>query len=214
MSLKLVLADDHRMFRDTLKIPLMANPAFEVVGEVGTGKETLETVARCRPDVLVLDIALPDMNGIDVAKQIRRDFPEVGIVALSGFSDRMFVEEIFRAGASAYVLKSSEISELFNAIQATVAGKRFVCTELTSAMWGNAETKEGGAASPASVLTPRELEILRQIAEGKRAADIAANLGIAATTVEVHKRNIKEKLQLRTTVELTRYAIREGLVTL
>lgn len=211
MKIRVVLADDHRMFREALRIPLAAEPDIEVVGEAGSGAETLDAVAHHLPDVLVLDIALPDMKGIEVARALGRCGERMRIVALSGYSDRLFVEEMLRAGAQAYVLKSSGADELVSAIRAVNSGHRFLSPALTSLMVRHVQPDGELPVPPISVLGRREQEVLCLVADGCRSAEIAAQLGIATATVDVHRRNIKQKLRLRTTAELTRYAVREGL---
>lgn len=211
MKIKVLLADDHRMFREALRFPLAAEPDIEVLAETSTGAETLEAVARHLPDVLLLDIALPDIKGIEVARRVLRRNPEIRIVAVSGYSDRLFVEEMLKAGARGYVLKSSGAHELISAIRAVVAGHNFLSPELTSIMVRHVQPAGETPVPPISVLGRREQEVLCLLADGRRSAEIAAELGIATATVDVHRRNIKQKLRLRTTAELTRYAVREGL---
>jgi DNA-binding NarL/FixJ family response regulator len=211
MKTKLMLADDHRMFREALRAPLEAELDLEVVAEASTGAETLAGVAKYQPDVVLLDIALPDIKGIEVARRIIRRFPAVRIVALSGYSDRLFVEEMFKAGAQAYVLKSSGADELISAIRAVRDGHNFLSPELTSVMVRHVQPDDATPTPPLTVLGRREKEVLCLLADGRRSAEIASELGIKTATVDVHRRNIKQKLKLRSTAELTRYAVREGL---
>lgn len=211
MTIRLVIADDHRMFREALRLPLQAESDIDVVGEASTGAETLAAVADLNPDVLLLDIALPDINGIDLAREVLRADPAVRIVALSGYSDRLFVDEMLRAGALAYVLKSSGADELIDAIRAVVGGNGFLSPELTTRMIRQNAARDGEQAPPPSVLGRREKQVLRLLAAGRRSHEIAAELEIASATVDVHRRNIRKKLGLHTTAELTRYAVREGI---
>lgn len=211
MTITVLLADDHRMFREALRFPLAAEPDIAVLAETSTGAETLEAVTRQQPDVLLLDIALPDIKGIEVARRVLRRHPQVRIVALSGYSDRLFVEEMLKAGARGYVLKSSGASELVSAIRAVMAGHTFLSPQLTSLLVRHVQPEGDVPVPPLSVLGRREQEVLCLLADGRRSAEIAEQLGIATATVDVHRRNIKQKLRLRTTAELTRYAIREGL---
>jgi len=175
----------------------------------GSGAEALAAVDAQRPDILILDIALPDASGIEIARRIRRQHEGIGIVALSGYADRIFIKEMLDAGATSYVLKSAGSDELLAAIRATAKGKRFLGVDVAGivlGMGGHAET-----TPPATVLSPREREVLRLLANGMRANGIAERLEISVATVEVHRRNIKQKLGVKTTADLTRYAIREGL---
>jgi two-component system NarL family response regulator len=211
MKIRVVLADDHRMFREALRMRLVVEPDIDVVAEASSGAETLEAVARHLPDVLLLDIALPDIKGIEVARILGRRFAGVKVVALSGYSDRQFVEEMLRAGAEAYVLKSAGADELIGAIRAVRGGGRFLSPELSGLLLPPVPAGDELSLPPISVLGRREQQVLCLVADGRRSAEIAAQLGIATATVDVHRRNIKQKLRLRTTAELTRYAVREGL---
>lgn len=211
MSIRIVLADDHLMFREALRGPLAAEPDLEIVAEADTGAQALAALERVRADVLVLDIGLPDMNGIEVARRVRKQYPQIGITALSGYADKLFVEQMLKAGAQAYVVKSAGTRELIAAIRAVANGQCFLCAEVTGLMVNRLNAEASGTAPPLSVLGKREQEILCMVAQGMRSAAIAAELGITVGTVDVHRRNIKQKLGLHSTAELIRYAIREGL---
>jgi two-component system NarL family response regulator len=213
MTINVLIADDHKMFRQALRVPLEAEPDLAVVGEVGTGEETLKAVKQLAPDVVILDIALPDKNGIQVAAEMSRFKAPPRVVALSGYSERLFLDEMLKAGAQAYVLKSSGAEELIAAIRAVVAGNSFLSPELTHSLIRAREQASRSGSVPLSVLGRREVEVLKQIARGLRSAQIATELGIAVGTVEVHRRNIREKLGLKTTAELTRYAVHHGLTS-
>ncbi len=213
MTIRVVLADDHRMFREALRLPLAAEPDIEIVAEANTGKEALAAVEEVVPDVLVLDIGLPDMNGTEVAGWVAKRFPAVKIVALSGYMDRLFVEQMFKAGAQGYVVKSSGAAELLGAVRAVARGQSYLSPEAAHAMVKPLSAGSKSDMPPLSVLGRREQEVLRLLAAGKRSLEIAEQLGITPATVDVHRRNIKLKLGLHSTAELTRYAIREGLNT-
>lgn len=211
MSIRVMLADDHRMFREALQESLSGEADIEVVAGAGSGAETLETAARMLPDVLVLDIAFPDMNGIEVARRLAETHPDIRIVALSGYLDKAFVEEMLKAGAQAYVAKSSGAGELLDAIRAVACGHSFLSPEVTSVLVRRFDSMKTSRNPPPTVLSPREKEILRLLCDGLRSAEIAAVLNISTATAEVHRRNVKRKLGLKSTAELIRYAIREGL---
>lgn len=211
MSIRLILADDHRMLREALRAPISAEPDMEIIAEASTGAEIFSALQRAQPDVLVLDITLPDTNGIEVARKVGKLYPRVRIIALSGHADKIYVEEMLKAGAQGYVTKSAEVEELIAAIRAVTAGHSFLCAEVTRLMVPRFNPDLPSVTPPPTVLGRREREVLCLLAEGKRTVEIAASLGIAAATVEVHRRNIKRKLELHTTAELTRYAIREGI---
>lgn len=211
MSIRVMLADDHRMFREAVRIPLAAEPDIEIVGEAGTGAEALAGVAEWTPDVVVLDVALPDISGVDVAERLQKKDACPRIVALSGYSDRFFVDEMFKHGAQAYVLKSSGADDLLRAIRAVFHGERFVSPELADDRVRNDSGDEAGSPPLPSVLGRREKQVLALLADGKRSAEIAQTLGIATGTVDVYRRSIRQKLGLGSVAELTRYAMRFGL---
>lgn len=211
MSVRVMLADDHRMFREALASQLRAEPGIEIVAETSTGAETLVCVGQALPQVLVLDIGLPDINGVEIALQVRELYPDIRVVALSGYADRFYVQKMLQSGASAYVVKSGGIAELLTAIHAVVAGHTFLSPAITDLLVQGNHDRSQALAPPVAVLTPREREILSLLASGRRSAQIGEDLGISTATVDVHRRNIREKLKLTTTAELTRYAIREGL---
>lgn len=210
MTMRIVLADDHRMFREALRTTLAADPEIEIVAEAGNAAETLACLPIHQPDVLVLDIALPDRSGIEVARAALSIQPGLRIVALSGYADRMFVEEMLQAGAGAYVVKSAGADELLLAIRAALKGRIFLSPEITGGMPAPS-TPGADIPPPLTVLGQRERAVLRLLAQGRRSAEIAADLGIAVATVDVHRRNIKRKLGIASIAELTRYAVREGL---
>ncbi len=211
MGIRIALVDDHRMFRDVLRIALAAEPGIEVVAEGGSGAEALALLATLPLDVLVLDIALPDMSGVEVARRVGRDYPGLAVVALSGYADRLFIDEMLKAGALGYVLKSSGADELIMAIHAVAGGRLFLSAEVADCMLNRLAAGQPGVTPPVTVLGKREQDVLRLIAAGKRSAEIASALGVAIGTVSVHRSNLKKKLGLTSTAELTRYAIREGL---
>lgn len=213
MKISILLCDDHRMFREALRIPLAAEADLEIIGEAGSGAEMFSLLERLIPDILVLDIALPDVNGIDVARRVLERHPLIKILALSGYADKLFVEEMLKAGAQGYVVKSAGAEELISAIRAVAAGYGFLSPEVTRAMVSHIKPEGESGAPPPSVLGKRELEVLCLLVQGKRASAVARELEISNSTVEVHRRNIKNKLRLYTIAELTRYAIREGLIS-
>lgn len=213
MTIRVMLADDHRMFREALRVPLEAEADMEIVAEASSGTDTLASLELSCPDVLILDIALPDINGIEVARTAIKRHPSLRIVALSGFADRIYIEEMLKAGAHGYVVKSAGAGELVSAIRAVAGGRSFLSPEATQVMLRHIRPDDGDIAPPPSVLGKREREVLSLLASGMRSAEIAASLGITVGTVEVHRRNIKRKLGLNCTADLTRYAIHEGLIS-
>lgn len=204
-----VLVDDHRLVREALRDALARESGVRVVAEVGEGEAAITCVRELRPDVVVLDIGLPDLNGIDVAARIHKLRTPTRIVALSAYSDKRFVTEMLRAGASAFVSKAAAGTELVIAVRAVAAGGGYLSPDVTGAVVS--EVLDGGEAAR---LGRREREVLRMIAQGARSQTIAESLHISLATVEVHRRNIMRKLDLHSVAELTRYAVREGIVPL
>jgi two-component system NarL family response regulator len=212
MSIRIVLVDDHKMFRETLRIPLELEKDMQVVAEAGTGAELLDKLPTVDADILILDVGLPDMNGIAVARQVSERQPGIKIIALSGFTDRIFVEEMMKAGARAFVAKSAGADELVFAVRAVAAGRIFLSPEVAMSAVRHMTSPIQGDPPPLSILGNKEREVLRLVAGGKSSPEIGAILGISPATVNVHRRNIRQKLNLHSVAELTRYAIREGLI--
>ncbi|HTY94356.1 MAG TPA: response regulator transcription factor [Steroidobacteraceae bacterium] len=212
MKIRVLLVEDHRMVREALREVLTKVTDIEVVGEAGDARDGLEGARLLAPDVIVLDIRLPDLNGMEVAKRLREAGSTAKILALSAFSDKHFVREMLRSGASGYVTKSAAGTELVSAIRAVAGGQGYFSPEIAATLVADAHQN---AVDPlAQPLGRREIQVLRLIAEGSRSAAIADQLQITSATVEVHRRNIMRKLGLRTVAELTKYAIREGIVAL
>jgi DNA-binding NarL/FixJ family response regulator len=211
---RLVLADDHAIFREALRTMLRAEADVEVVGEAGNGREAIGLARDLNPDVLILDIGMPNMNGIEATAAIVARSPLIKVIVLSTHSDRRFVTEMIKAGASAYVVKTAASTELLRAIHAVMQGQSYLCPEVAAAvMRASTETPDGeGFRHPE--LTRREREVLKLIAEGHRTAGIAARMHLAPSTVDVHRRNLMRKLALHSIAELTKYALREGLTEL
>lgn len=211
----ILLADDHRVVREGLRTLLAQEPDLSVVGEAADGHQVVEMARALRPDVVIMDIAMPSLNGIEAARLIVAENPAVRVVALSMYADRRFVTQILRAGAMGYVLKEAAFEELAHAIRTVAGGRPY----LSSSVAGFVVEEFVQQVSPAPVkslelLTNREREVLRLLAEGKRARDIASELKIGVKTAEAHRQNLMNKLEMHTVAELTRFAIREGLTTI
>jgi DNA-binding NarL/FixJ family response regulator len=214
MTIRVLLADDHRVLRDALRTMLEKEPDIEVVGEAGDGRATLQLASELQPEVVVLDIAMPDLNGIEAAARLKARHPGIKVVALSAYSDKRFVLEMLKAGASGYVIKAAAGTELLRAIRAVAKGLSYLCPEAASAAITDIATDRSRPSGSAIRLGHREREVLQLIAEGERSPAIAARLNISVATVEAHRRNIMRKLDLHSVAELTKYAIREGLTGL
>jgi len=213
MDTRLLLADDHKLMREGLKALLAKEPGMTVVGEAEDGKSTVELAHKTGPHVVIMDVSMPDLNGIEAARQIVKANPRVKIVALSGHVNQHFVHEMFAAGASAYVLKQTACDELVRAIHDVMAGKKYLSAEVTRGVVdAYVELSQPMSKTPAfAVLTDREREVLQMIAEGKSTKEIGGALDVSVKTIETHRRNIMEKLNLHSVAELTKYAIREGI---
>jgi DNA-binding NarL/FixJ family response regulator len=212
---RIMLADDHPLIREAIGHLVAGAPEFELVGEAADGKECLARIDELHPDILILDIAMPGMNGEQVARELRHRHPELKIIALSGYTDRQFVRAMTRAGAKGYVVKSASGRELVQALRAVASGKNYLSPEVTGAvmnLWEDAAPRNG--SSQPETLGKREREVLKLIAEGNRSATIATQMGIAVATVDAHRRNILRKLNLHSIADLTRYALRHGIIVL
>jgi two-component system NarL family response regulator len=214
MTQRLLLVDDHAILREALRAMLHAQPDIDVVGEAGNGRDAIRLVRELNPDVVVLDVGMPDMNGIEAAAEILKRGPQIKIVALSTHSDRRFVNEMIAAGASGYVVKTAASTELIRAIHAVSQGMFYLCPEVTAGVIRQAGEDARGRSAARAELTGREREVLKLLAEGLRTTAIAGRLHLAGATVEVHRRNLMRKLDLHSVAELTRYALREGLTEL
>ncbi len=214
MTTRLVLVDDHAIFREALRTMLRAEADIEVVGEAGNGRDAVALARNLNPDILVLDIGMPDMNGIEATAAIVSRSPKIKIIALSTHSDRRFVAEMITAGASGYVVKAAAGTELLRAIRAVAQGQSYLCPQVAAGVMraSTEDPKRRGFRQPE--LTRREREVLKLLAEGLRTTGIASRLHLAPTTVDVHRRNLMRKLNLHSVAELTKYALREGLTEL
>jgi DNA-binding NarL/FixJ family response regulator len=210
MNTRVLLVDDHTMFREALRMMLEREEKIEIVGELGDGALVEEAVTRLLPDVVVMDVSMPTVNGIDATRKLIDHHPKLGIVALSAFNYKKFVMEMMDAGAIAYVVKSAAGEQLVRAIQSAAEGKTYLCPE-SAATLVEASRRSSTGARENKRLGRRETEVLRLLAEGKSSPQIAEKMHIAPSTVDVHRRNIMDKLDLRTVAELTKYAIRIGL---
>lgn len=210
MSLRILLAEDHVLVRQAVRSLLESEPGFVVSGETSDGKSVLPLISAARPDVLVLDIGLPSLDGLGVIRHLRADGSDLPILALSAHLDVRFVEQLLQSGANGFVHKGGHMDELCEGIREVASGKTFLCRG-TTALMQKTQTMIGfESASPR--LGRRETEVLRLVARGVRSPQIADEMGIALSTVEVHRRNIMRKLGLRSVAELTQYAIHTGLL--
>ncbi len=212
MSVKILLADDHRIMREGLRSLIEKKPDMEVVAEAENGRMTVQLARRLRPDVVIMDVAMPDMNGMEATHRIIDGSSGVKVIALSVHSDRRFVAGMLSAGASGYLLKDCAFEELEHAIHAVILNRIYLGNGIANIVVGDYVSHLRKSDSPAfSVLTAREREVLQLLAEGKTTKQIASCLSVSIKTVETHRRQIMDKLNLDSIAELTKYAIREGL---
>jgi len=213
-AIRIVLADDHALVRAGLRSLLEAVSDFEVAGEAGDGHEALALVERLNPHVLVLDIGLPGLNGLEVVARVTRQHPETRVVMLSMHAGEEYVRQALAGGASGYLLKDSSVPELELAIRAVVRGKTYLSPDVSQHVVGGfLERPADAKAEAASPLTPRQRETLQLIAEGHSTKEIAHRLGVSVKTIESHRSQIMERLGIRDVAGLVRYAVRTGLVS-
>lgn len=211
----IVLAEDHHVVRQGLRLVLSADPNFKIVGEAATGLEAVQIVERLRPDVLVTDLMLPELNGLEVTRMARQRSPNTKVAVLSMHDNEAYVVEALQAGASAYVLKKSTADELVHAIRQVAAGFLYLSPPLNErAIAAYKQKAQETALDPYDKLTLREREVLHLEAEGLTNAEIATRLTISPRTVEMHRANMMRKLHLRNQRDLIRYALKRGIVSI
>jgi len=207
--LRILLADDHAVVRNGFRMILAAQADMEVVGEVSNGREAVEMAGRLLPDVVVMDVTMPELNGIEASRQISKTVPKARILALSMQKDSVYVREMLRAGAKGYLLKDCDERDLLAAVRAVASGKGWLSPEVSQAVL---EDYRKHVTNPIDLLTPREREVLQLIAESRTNKEIAAALSLSVYTVEAHRGRIMEKLNLHSIGELVRFSIRNGLI--
>lgn len=217
MKLRVVLAEDHLLVREGLVGLLRQSSAVEIVGEAGSGQAAVALARQTKPDVVIMDVVMPDMNGVEAARQIIQENPGVKVLALSMHDSQSYISQMIAAGVTGYVLKASAFEELSRAIEVVARGEVYLCSAITSIIVKDylAKVRAGSplpAASP--VLSAREREVLQMISEGLSGTEIARKLGVTPKTIESHRLHIMDKLKIHNVAGLTRYALREGLTTL
>jgi DNA-binding NarL/FixJ family response regulator len=214
MSIKVLIADDHQIMREGLRTMLEKEPDIQVLGEAEDGRMVQRMAMELAPDVIIMDVAMPDLNGIEATRQIVAALPGIKIIALSMHDDRRFVLNMLKAGAAGYMLKDCAFKDLAKAIRVVMSHKTYLSPEVADIvvkdyLSSNSHTEP----SAFQLLSPREREVLQLIAEGKTSALIGESLHISIKTVETHRQQIMVKLKIRSVAELTKYAIREGLTS-
>ena len=215
MNIRILLVDDHQIVREGLRVLLESEPGFQVVGEAADGRSAMAMMRTLSPNVVVMDIEMPEMNGIEATRQIKAEYDPVKVVALSTHFDRRSVSHMLDAGASGYVPKLDAHDELVRAVRAVSAGQTYLSPEVAGYLVERfTHDKHGEEMSAFSRLSAREREVLQLLAEGKSSPATAKVMHISIKTVETHRRNIVQKLNVHGTAELTKYAVREGLTSL
>ncbi|MFW6151397.1 MAG: response regulator [Verrucomicrobiota bacterium] len=214
-KIRLLIADDHEMMREGLKSLFEKESSIEVIGEAENGEQTVEMARTSGVHIVIMDVSMPDLNGIEATRKIVADNPNTKVVALSGYANKEFVREMLSAGASAYVLKKRAYEELTRAVGEVMKGKKYLSPDIARGVVDDyVELSSSLSDNPAFVvLTAREREVLQQLAEGKTTKEMADSMSVSVKTIETHRRNIMEKLNLHSVAELTKYAIREGITS-
>ena len=215
MMTKIILADDHKVLRAGLKSMLESEADLEVIAQADDGREVVKLAKKLDPDIVILDIGMPNMNGIQATQHIVAEVPNTKVLALSMHSDHQYVVNMLQAGASGYMLKDCAYEELITAVRAIIAGKFYLSKDITGLVVNDYINKLKDANSIGQpVLTSRERETLQLLAEGKSTSQAADQLNVSAKTIETHRKNIMDKLDIHSIAELTKYAIRTGLTSL
>jgi DNA-binding NarL/FixJ family response regulator len=206
-----LLVDDHAILREGLRALLSYYPDVEVVGEAEDGAQAIERVERLNPDIIIMDIAMPGMNGLEATQRIHQQYPDARVLILTQYEDQPYVLPLLRAGASGYVLKRALGADLINAVRAVARGESFLYPSVTTTVLEQLRKPEETFKEDDKTLTQREQEILRQVAHGETSRQIASELDISVKTVEWHRANLMSKLNVHSVAELVSYAIRHGL---
>lgn len=214
MSIKIVIADDHQLFREGIAKLLSNAPEIEVVAQAENGEEAVEKVRDYSPDMILMDIGMPKLNGIEATRLIAIEFPEVKILVLSMHTEKEYIKGILDAGASGYLLKMCTYTQLIEGIKSVAEGRKYLSEQVTEIVLKDYLAKEEGNLDPKAALSKRELEILKLFAEGKSSREISESLFISIKTVGTHKQHILKKLKLKTNADMVKYALKQGLISL
>jgi DNA-binding NarL/FixJ family response regulator len=215
MKTRILLADDHRIVREGLRCLIENQEGMSVVGEAATGIEAVRLAREHQPDIVIIDIAMPDLNGVDATRQILEQVPQAKVIALSMHGDRRYVSGMLDAGASGYLLKDSAFEELTAAVRTVLSGEVYLSPKIATVVLQDYRERLPSVETTgaASVLTPKERSVLQLIAEGRTTKETARKLGVSPKTIETHRHRIMKKLDIWSVAELTKFAIREGLTS-
>jgi len=215
MKISILLADDHKILRDGIRALLEKEPDFDVIGEADSGRTVIELACELKPDVIIMDIGMPDINGIEATREILSRVPSIRVLALSMYSDKRFVVEMLNAGATGYLVKDCALDEMLSAVRSVASNQRYIAPKLLETIIEDyMNNKCNNGMMKKTQLTPRECEVLRLIAQGYNSKKIASELYISVKTVDTHRQNIEHKLELYSVAELTKYAIKIGLISI
>ncbi len=210
-EIRLILVDDHKLLRDGLRNIIEQRSNMHIIGEASNGREAIKICSKLLPNVVVMDVAMPGLNGIEAARQINKNHPQIKIIGVSMHSSKQFIQGMFNAGASGYLLKDGDADELITAITTVMLNKKFLSKDINQEFL---TLLKNGEALEKTQLSSREKEVLQLIAEGNSSKEIGEILFLSPKTVDVHRNNIRNKIDLHTIPELTKYAIQKGLTTL
>ena len=214
MAIRILLADDHGLVRAGIRLMISSQPDLEIVGEAGNGRDAVALSGKLHPDIVLMDISMPDLNGVSATQQIIALSPAPRVVALSGHTDERAVVGVLRAGAAGYVVKNAPAEELMLAIRTVAGGKVYLSPQIAGSVLDELRSALAGGAAESTPLSPREREVLQLMAEGKSTKQIASTLGISKKTADNHRAHLMDKLKATSLADLIKYAIREGLTSL
>jgi DNA-binding NarL/FixJ family response regulator len=214
MSTKIILVDDHQLIREGFRALLEKDLGMEVIGEADDGATAIQIVREQLPDIVIMDVAMPGFDGISATRRITDEFPSIKVIALSMYSTKLFVMDMFEAGASGYLLKECASMELEHAINAVLANEIYLSPKVTGIVLDGHMKRPSETQSPRAVLTEKECKVLQLLANGRSTKEIALTLKKSVQTIDTYRRQIMNKLNIHSVAELTKYAVREGLTTL
>ena len=214
MSVKVLIADDHQLFREGLVNLLSQSSEIEIIGQAEDGKDALKKARKLLPDIILMDIGMPELNGVEATGILSKELPEIRVIALSMHSDKQYIKGILEAGAFGYLFKNCTYNQLIEAIKTVYAGKKYLSDKITEVLIEDYLGKEPEPMKELKALSKRENEVLKLLAEGKSIREISEMLFVSIKTIGTHKQNILDKLELKTTTDLVKYSLKKGIISL